>query len=131
MRILGIDYGEKRVGLALGDTDSRIATPWAVLPNEGTLPLLAKIHEIVTRDLVEEIVIGVPRPLKDQASENQQVRAVREFAEQLKGLGLPIHEENEVLTSRLAAQQAAQAGERDKRDDLAAANILQTWLDRH
>lgn len=130
MRILGIDYGEKRVGLAMGDTESRIASPWGSLTNEGSLALLAKIHEIVQRDLVEQIVIGVPRPLKDSSLENEQVKAIRYFIEELKRLGVLIHEQDEALTSRLAARQAAEMGEREKRDDLAAANILQTWLDK-
>lgn len=131
MRILGIDYGSKRVGLALGDTESKIATPWAVLPNEGALALLGKIHDVIERDLVSEIVVGIPRPLKDSALENNQVREVRKFLAGLKGLNLPVHEEDEVLSSKLAARQVADAGEKGKRDDLAAAAILQTWLDRH
>lgn len=130
MRILGIDYGEKRVGIALGDTESGIATPWGVVPNEGALALLARIHDIVNRDLVEAIVIGIPRPLRDASMENEQVRAVRSFMSGLEGLGIPVHEEDEALTSRLAARQAEEMGEREKRDDLAAAAILQTWLDR-
>jgi len=130
MRILGIDYGSKRVGLALGDTESKIATPWSVLPNEGALPLLARIHEIVERDLVEQIVVGIPRPLKDPVVENEQVREVRKFMVGLKGLNLPVHEEDETLTSELARKQAAETGDTTKRDDLAAAAILQTWLDR-
>lgn len=130
MRILGIDYGSKRVGIAIGDTESRIATPWAVLPNEGALPLLAKIHDIVERDLVAEIVVGIPRPLKDSSLENDQVREVRKFLSGLQGLNLPVHEEDEVLSSKLAARQVSDAGEKGKRDDLAAAAILQTWLDR-
>lgn len=130
MRILGIDYGEKRVGIALGDTESGIATPWGVVPNEGALALLARIHDIVNRDLVEAIVIGIPRPLRDASMENEQVRIVRSFMNGLEGLGIPVHEEDETLTSRLAARQAEEMGEREKRDDLAAAAILQTWLDR-
>ena len=130
MRVLGIDYGEKRVGVALGDTDSKIASPWGTIPNEGSLALLAKLHEIVARDLVEAIVVGIPKPLRNRNRENAQVREVRKFLEGLKGLGVAVHEEDETMTSKLAASQALEMGERDKRDDLAAANILQSWLDR-
>lgn len=130
MRVLGIDYGAKRVGLALGDTESRIANAWGTINNEGALALLAKIHEIVQRDLVEQIVIGIPRPLKDSSHVNAQVIEIRQFIEHLNGLGLSVHEQDEALTSRMAARQAAELGEREKRDDLAAANILQTWLDK-
>jgi putative Holliday junction resolvase len=131
MRMLGVDYGSARVGLALGDTESRIATPWSVVPNEGTLAVLGRIHEIVERDRVEAIVIGVPHPLSDAKGENAQVREIRTFIEAVRGLNLPIHEEDETMTSRLAARQVQESGEKGKRDDLAAAAILQSWLDRN
>jgi putative Holliday junction resolvase len=130
MRVLGIDYGAKRVGLALGDTESKIANAWGVLPNEGSLSLIAKIHEIVTRDLVKAIVVGIPRPLRQSSHENDQVREVKKFIVGLEGFGIPVHEQDETLTSKMAAKQALEMGEREKRDDLAAANILQTWLER-
>jgi putative Holliday junction resolvase len=130
MRIMGIDYGSKRVGIALGDTESRIASPWKVLPNEGALALLDAVNEIVKRDLVEAFVVGVPEPLRDTGLVNKQVKETQDFISGLKRLGLPVNEVSEVLSSRLAARQAAEAGDREKRDDLAAAAILQTWLDR-
>lgn len=130
-RVLGIDYGSKRVGVALGDTDSKVASPWGVAPNEGALALVARIKEIVDRDEVGTIVVGIPRPLRDTSAENEQVRAVRTFIESLKGLGVEVVEADETLTSRLAARQAQEMGEMEKRDDLAAAAILQTWLESH
>ncbi|MFZ2804564.1 MAG: Holliday junction resolvase RuvX [Patescibacteria group bacterium] len=130
MRVLGIDYGAKRVGIALGDTESKIANPWGTLTNEGALALIAKIHEIVVRDLVETIIVGIPRPLRDSSHENEQVREVRKFIAGIEGLGVPVHEQDETLSSKMAARQAAEMGEREKRDDLAASNILQTWLDK-
>lgn len=131
MRVLGIDYGSKRIGLALGDTDSRIATAWSVIPNEGSLAILARLHEIVERDRVEAVVIGVPKALRNPNEENDQLQDVRAFIASLGSLGVTIHEENEAMSSGLAARQVQEAGEKGKRDDLAAANILQSWLDRH
>lgn len=130
MRVLGIDYGAKRIGLALGDTESCIANAWGIIPNEGVLAVLAKIHEVVARDLVELIVVGLPRPLRHSAHENAQVKHVREFIEQLQGLGVQVVEQDETLSSKLAARQSREMGEKEKRDDLAAAAILQTWLDK-
>jgi len=141
MRILGIDYGSKRVGLALGDTDSRIASPWGVITWDDKLTLIARIHDVIRRDLVEAIVIGIPRPLKDASLKNEQVQEIKTFIEELNGLGVPIHEVSEAMSSKLAARQMEEshpvergrqrgAGALEKRDDLAAANILQTWLDR-
>ncbi len=141
MRILGIDYGDARVGLALGDTESRIASPWGTIVESDQLALLAKIHEVIARDLVDEIVVGVPHPLKDSAHQNAQVKHVKVFIEALEKLGKKVHQVNEALSSKMAARQMEQAhpiargrkrgaGALEKRDDLAAANILQTWLDR-
>ena len=130
MRVLGIDYGSVRVGLSLGDTETRLASPWTVVPHEGALALCARIHDIILREQVGAIVVGVPRPLRDPTYENEQVREVRKFIKNLAGLGIPIHEEDEVMSSGLAARQAQEMGEKGKRDDLAAAVILQSWPDR-
>lgn len=130
MRVLGIDFGAARVGLALGDTESKIASPWSVIAETDRLAVLARIHDILQRDAVEAIVVGVPRPLKDSSQQNAQVTEVRAFIEDVKRLGLPVHAEDEALTSRLAARQVQDRGQKGKRDDLAAAAILQTWLDR-
>lgn len=130
MRALAIDYGSKHIGLALGDTESRIATPWSVLDNEGILPVLARIHDIVQRDRVETIVLGIPHPLRNASLENDQIKSIRLFREHLAGLGIPIVEQDETLTSQLAARQATEGGHTGRLDDLAAAAILQTWLDK-
>lgn len=129
MRILGIDYGSKRIGIALGDTESRIATPWEVLQNDGRLNILKEIHEIAAREGVEKIVVGVPRPLKDQTLENEQMKEVRLFIKDLEAQGISIVEADETLSSKLAAGQMVERGEKGKRDDLAAAAILQGWLE--
>lgn len=130
MRVLGIDFGAARVGLSLGDTESRIASPWGVIAEADRLALLARIHDVVKRDLVEAIVVGMPRPLKDSSQQNAQVLEVQSFVQDVQRLGLPVYTEDEAMTSRLAARQMQDRGEKGKRDDLAAAAILQTWLDR-
>lgn len=130
MRILGVDYGSKRIGLALGDTESRIASPWGVIANDGFDRVLAAIRETLTRESASAIVVGVPRPLQSAQTENAQVKEVRQFITALQGAGVSVFEVDEVLTSKLAARQMQERGEKGKRDDLAAANILQTWLDR-
>jgi putative holliday junction resolvase len=84
MRVLGIDYGAKRIGLALGDTETCVATPWDVLSEMNMLGMLAKIHDAIQRDGVEAIVVGVPRPLKEPMLENEQMRTVRAFIDRVK-----------------------------------------------
>lgn len=130
MRILGIDYGSRRIGLALGDTESRIASPWGVLPNEGIEAVVDRLSEMVQRDDVEKLVVGVPKPLRKADAENIQVRETKEFIDAIRDAGFDVETENEALSSKLAERQAEESGDRQKRDDLAAAAILQTWLDR-
>jgi putative Holliday junction resolvase len=124
MRLLGIDYGEKRVGLALSDDTKTIATPLVVVPNDklllGFIARLAQEHE------VEAMVIGASHNY--QGKENPVMRSIQSFAEKAHGtLGLPIHFESEMLTSVQAARHET---DRSLRDASAAALILQSYLDR-
>ncbi|MBD3251499.1 Holliday junction resolvase RuvX [Candidatus Uhrbacteria bacterium] len=130
MRVLGIDYGSKRVGLALGDTVSKLASPWGVLPNEGFDTLTDRIGEVADRDDVERVIVGIPKPLKDPQLQNAQVLEVQEFVEVLKGTGLNVEVMDESFSSKLASTLVAETGGKEKRDDVAAQVILQTWLDQ-
>lgn len=140
MRVLGIDYGSKRVGVALGDTETRIASAWEVLPNEGTETLVVRIADILKREGAESLVVGIPRPLQDSALNNGQVQEIRKFISALREHGLDVFEWDEALTSKMAARQEfdgrslTAAGrvtsKGGKRDDMAAAAILDGWLNR-
>jgi len=129
MRIIGLDYGTARIGVALGDDVTRVATPWSVISNESFEDVLLRIHELVSREGAELIVVGVPRPLADQARETAQAKQIRDFISRLKMDGLDVVEANETLTTKVAADQVKEMGGRGKRDDLAAAAILQNYLD--
>jgi putative Holliday junction resolvase len=131
MRVLGIDYGSARIGVALGDTETRLASPWRVIEARSEEETLSQLRDLIAQEKIEKIVVGVPRPFADREIENEQVRDIRAFIAALQVLGVAIEEEDEALSSRLAARQVQSAGEKGKRDDLAAANILQTWLDRN
>jgi putative Holliday junction resolvase len=130
MRILGIDYGSKRVGLALGDTESRIASPLMVVPNDGAAQLFTRLRDLFAQEQIKHVVVGVPLSLRQPGEENDQLREVRHFINGLAELGVEIFEENEMMSSGLAARQVQETGKKGKRDDLAAAVILQSWLDR-
>lgn len=140
MRVLGIDYGSKRVGVALGDTETRVASPWEVLPNGGLDALASRIADIAEREDVERIVVGIPRPLKDASLENDQVREIRGCILALKEAGLDVVEWDETLTSKIAARQEQEAraltaagrpkSKGEKRDDLAATAMLEGWLEQ-
>lgn len=130
MRILGIDYGRARIGIALGDTDSRIANAWEVLQNEGMNSSVQKIQNIMKREMAEKLVVGMPRPLRDTSLENDQTREIRMFIEALVSAGMSVDVADEALTSKIADHQAHESGRKGSRDDLAAAAILQGWLER-
>jgi putative Holliday junction resolvase len=131
MRLLGVDYGGTRVGLALGDTETGLAGPWKVLTRKDDSQLLQELVEIVRQEAIDLLVIGLPHPLADQQRDTDQTQRIREFIELVRTSGLSVVEENETWSSSLAAKQGMEAGLRGKRDELAAANILQGYLDRY
>jgi len=130
MRILGIDYGSARVGVALGDTETKVASPWRVIANDDVEETIDRLAELVRQERAEQFVVGIPRPMADQARVTDQALEIRAFIEKLKRIGLPIVEENETLSSVTAARQMKEMDQKGKRDDLAAAVILQSYLDR-
>lgn len=125
MRFLGIDYGEKRVGLALSDESGMMAFPLSVLQNDKTL--LSQIEGIVKEKKVEEIVIG--HSLDKDGKENSIHEAANELMTDLTlAVGLPIHLEPEQYTTQAAIREQ---GRNDQTDAAAAALILESYLARH
>lgn len=131
MRYLAVDYGDKQVGLAICDADETIASPLAVIHNEARL--VKKIADVVRRENVEAVVVGLP--LNMDGSEGPQAKLVLKFAAELKErLGIPIHLQDERLSSFSAAEKLTRADltrrKRKKRiDAVAAAAILETFLE--
>jgi len=130
--MLGLDIGERRIGVALGDSRSRIATPLCVLE----APLSAKaadLESLVEEYSVRRLVIGLPLTLGGQ--EGPQARAVRAEAERLARL-LPVETVfmDERLTSAQANRHMSACGVSQKKrrgsvDMVAAAILLQAYLD--
>lgn len=128
--MLGIDYGSKRIGVALGDTDSKIASPWKVIEHDGQGKFWNEIQKLVLEEKIDTLVVGIPRPLQDREYQNNQVQEIRAFIEELRGRGYRIEEIDEALSSKMAAIYVKDRGEKGKRDDLAATVILQSWLEK-
>ena len=139
VRVLGIDYGRRRVGLAISDATGLLARPLKVIALKGSLAdaaaaLTSEINALRDHDDgLEAVVIGLPRRLSGEA--NEQTRAVRGLAAQLGGvIGVPVVLQDERLTSREAESLLARS-EKDWRkrkaalDATAAAIILQDYLD--
>ncbi len=134
MRALGIDMGERRIGLALSDESGLIASPLEVISvesDEDPVNLLAQKAEELD---VAQIVVGMPINLRGETgpAAAQMQRTVEKLRERTD---LPVATCDERLTSVVAARTMQEAGltERDRRgqmDSVAAALILQTWLDR-
>lgn len=140
MRFVGVDYGRRRVGLAISDATAFLARPWQVIklvnPDPETAAVL--IAEVCDRLVHEDdglagIIVGLPRRL--DGSDNEQTQLVRAFAEQLQGItGLLVYLVDERLTSVEAeAQLATREKDWKKRkqqiDAVAAAIVLQDFLD--
>jgi len=132
MRYLAIDYGIKRIGLAICDAGETIVSPVAVL--EGQKDLVKKIADVVKTEGVGAIVLGLPLNMDD--SEGTQARLVLKFAEQLKEhLDIPIHLQDERLSSfgaedKLAPAEFTRGKKRKRLDAIAAAQILEAFLEQ-
>ncbi len=133
MRLLGVDYGRGRIGLALGDTETSLATPLEVLKASGgsLLELVGRLVEVAKLEGITELVMGVPFPLNDQTVETAQAKEIRQVIDACRKAGLIVHEENETWSTRLAERQAQESQRRGPADDLAASAILQMYLDRN
>ena len=128
MNILGIDFGTKRVGLALGDTESASCVPWKVLEKPTTAALLQELVLIVKEEGIRTLVIGEPLAL--DGTRGKAAKNVDAFVSELQSLlpHIPTHLVDERFSSKLADQFTEQYG--IGRDALAAAAILQSYLDK-
>ncbi len=123
MRYLGIDYGEKRIGLAISDEEEKMAFPHAVLQNGGST--ISDIMELCGVNKIKTVVLGESRNYKGE--ENSIMQKAHEFADDLEANGLKVIFEAEVLTTMQAERIQ---GKKDDIDASAAAIILQSFLDR-
>ena len=87
-RILGLDYGDKRIGVSLSDPLRIIATPYTVLKNEGNSKLLKDLKKIINENKIDTIVIGLPIDLK--GNDTIQTVKVRKFRNQISNLNVKI-----------------------------------------
>jgi putative Holliday junction resolvase len=139
VRVLAIDVGAKRIGVALSDPTSTLASPWRMIPSRGSTPedavAIARLVEEAARDgdAVSTIVVGLP--LRLDGTETDQTSRARALAAALESVtGLPIVLQDERLTSReaesrLALREKDWRKRKQKIDAAAAAIVLQDYLD--
>ena len=123
MRWLGVDPGERRVGIAACDPEERVAVPLEVVPASAAFPA---IRSIVARERIGGVVVGLPLLLR--GGEGAAARMARRLGGRIeRALRLPVEYEDERFTTAAAEREGG--GDRP-RDDIAAALILQQFIDR-
>jgi putative Holliday junction resolvase len=133
MRVLAIDHGSKRMGIALSDETATIAQPLEFIPAEPFSNFLARLKQLIVEKQVDQILVGMPRNM--DGSYGPAALKVQEFVAVLKETtAVPIKTWDERLTSAQANRMLIQADmRRDKRkqrvDAAAAAILLQSYLD--
>lgn len=133
MRVLGVDFGLRKIGLAVSDPEQLLATPFRSLDVGSVREAPARVAAVVREVEAGAIVVGVPEGLEGQ-EERVEVRRVEKFAKALrKETGLPVHLMDESLSTREAGELVG-FSRRSASDRAlhaaAAAVILQRWLDR-
>lgn len=133
-RILAIDYGRKRIGLALSDELGLTAQPLAILERSNRQADLRRLREVCRQNGVARILVGHPVHITGASSEMAE-EAARFAARLAKAFGIPVELADERLTSWEAGQFLAEAKSRRPRnapvDDLAAAILLRDYLNEN
>jgi putative holliday junction resolvase len=128
--LLGFDYGTHKIGVAVGQTLTRTATPLETLGTVGHKPDWRRIGLLLEEWQPEALVVGHPFEMTDREANN--AAGAKRFARQLAGrFNLPVHMADERLTSREAWSRLGPAAARDptRVDAFAAKLILETWFD--
>ena len=133
-RVLGIDYGEKKVGLALSDEEEKYAFSYRTLINLQRSDLLQNLASICQAEKVEKIIVGLP--LNQEGKIGKEADRVQQFGRELEDyVKLPVDFEDERFSSAMAGQLFKEAGKKTKEtkdiiDQQSAQIILQTYLDK-
>jgi putative Holliday junction resolvase len=134
MRYLAIDLGEKRTGLALGDDETGLVSPAGMLNQPLGPAMIAALQRTIEQTGPGAVVVGLP--LNMDGTEGPKAKAARAFGDALaRQTGMPVHYQDERLSSFAAEQRMAQSGRTHKqkkqlRDALAAAEVLRDFLEQ-
>jgi putative Holliday junction resolvase len=124
--LLGLDFGQKRIGLALAE-ERGPAAPWKIIENTGTDSVIDEIKEIILEHNITQIVVGWPLSLGGKVTERTQLTDAVIKALQL-ATDVEVVMEDERLTSSIVTKAT---GDRKDIDDKSACEILQTHIDRN
>jgi putative Holliday junction resolvase len=124
VRVLALDYGSARTGVALSDASGTLARPVCVVKKAATEKGLAEVAGLVVENEVEHIVVGLPLTLRGE--HGKQATETQVFVTALRALvSVPVETADERFTTALAQRFGGSAPE----DAMAAAHLLQGWLD--
>lgn len=123
MRVLALDFGTARIGCAISDPTGTLATPIAAIEP----PVVDDVARIAGEREAEKIVVGLPVSLSGQDS--GQTELTRAFVEELGGaVSIPVETWDERFTTRMAAQTRRTTGAGSAEDSIAAAHLLESYL---
>ena len=124
MKVLALDYGSARTGVAVSDPTGTVARPLGVVEQAGTEDGVARVVELAEREDVDRIVVGLPVTLR--GAHGEQAHETTAFVERLRGAtGLDVETWDERFTTALARQTPGRAAE----DAAAAAHLLSSYLE--
>ncbi len=128
MRCLGIDYGRRRIGLALSDPTLLIASPLVIIENRGIKKTVLQILDLMKKNDVGKIVVGLP--LHANGNESKMSQEARQFGSVFTALGYSVEYIDERYTSYEAEEMIGNHPQSKKLiDKVAASIILQMYLD--
>jgi len=133
MRSLGLDIGDRRIGVALSDPEGILASPFTVINRRDEILDIKAITDIVSQKQVEQIVVGLP--LSMDGSLSRQAEKVKEFTRKLcEHTQVPVEYRDERLTTVLAERlmqtvDTKKTRKKARHDAQAAALVLQSYLD--
>lgn len=131
--VLGFDFGEKRIGVAVGELETGLATPLLTIAEEATDRRFQQIENLLNEWKPCALIVGLPVHM--DGTEHELTRLARKFGNRLTGrFGLPVKFVDERLSSVAADEMLREAGLNRRRrktplDAVAAQQILQQWLD--
>lgn len=136
-KALGIDYGDRRIGVAVSDINQEVVFPREYILNEGDLAeVIQKIKELCEQEKVTLIVVGLP--LNMEGKDSEQTLKVREFVDSLKEVvdaKIVLHDErlttrrSDVILTSINKRSRREGAKKEEIDSIAASLILQNYLD--
>lgn len=127
MKILSIDYGDKRIGLAL--SEDHWIKPLKPILNQSKEQAIQAIEQIITKHSIDKVILGLPIPLR--AKTNERLRITQSFAKKLqKRISVTMELTDETFTTKLAKMTAYTKAQKNNLDSRAASFILEQYLNK-